>query len=138
MEPAGGFSEKPALRGLEDYDLWLRVAAISEIHYVREELVMYRHSSASLSRCHTRLGRLRSMSLIFERAATARDPSARAAIQEQLDMCRRAICETHLAERHFMDFAKELGGFCGSNPLAAGKYVVSVLGRGLNRFNGKK
>lgn len=44
LERAGLFPEQPALRALEDYDLWLRVAAIAPVIYLSQPLVLYRDS----------------------------------------------------------------------------------------------
>lgn len=46
----GGFCEEDALRGVEDWDLWLRVAAKWNVKGVHEPLTQYRWHNASLSR----------------------------------------------------------------------------------------
>ena len=38
---AGGFPESPQLKALEDYALWLRVSALTDIRYIDENLVNY-------------------------------------------------------------------------------------------------
>lgn len=48
VEKAGFFSESPRLRAVEDYDLWLRIAAISDVVYLPEPLVLYRDHDESL------------------------------------------------------------------------------------------
>jgi teichuronic acid biosynthesis glycosyltransferase TuaG len=70
VKRAGGFSEDPRLRGIEDYDLWLRVAAITDFCYVDEELLLYEHSVASLSRTQSMRAQRRGLARIFSRAAT--------------------------------------------------------------------
>lgn len=42
LRRAGDFCEERALRGLEDYDLWLRCAAVAGVCYLPEPLVTYR------------------------------------------------------------------------------------------------
>lgn len=42
LERVGLFSEDILLRGIEDYDLWLNVGLISDIHYMHEPLCFYR------------------------------------------------------------------------------------------------
>jgi glycosyltransferase involved in cell wall biosynthesis len=49
VERVGGFSEDIRLRGVEDYDLWLRVGAVSRLAYLPEPLVAYRRHEASVT-----------------------------------------------------------------------------------------
>jgi hypothetical protein len=55
VERAGAFSEDPHLRGVEDYDLWLRLGATCEVVYLPDALLSYRehgggvHVGASLT-----------------------------------------------------------------------------------------
>ena len=70
VKRVGGFSEDPRLRGIEDYDLWLRLAAIMDFYYVDEELLLYEHSVASLSRTQSMRAQRRGLARIFSRAAT--------------------------------------------------------------------
>lgn len=42
------FSEKPELRGIEDYDLWLRIALHFNVYYDPEPLLYYRDSGTSI------------------------------------------------------------------------------------------
>jgi glycosyltransferase involved in cell wall biosynthesis len=44
----GGFSENPVFRGIEDYELWLRIAQQYQIHYIPVPLAVYRDSENSL------------------------------------------------------------------------------------------
>jgi teichuronic acid biosynthesis glycosyltransferase TuaG len=67
---AGGFNEDPRLRVGEDYDLWLRLAAITDFCYIDEELLLYEHSIASLSRTNPTREQRRGLARIFSRAAT--------------------------------------------------------------------
>ena len=69
LEQVGGFSEDPRLRGIEDYDLWLRLAALTDFRYIDEELLMYKHSITSLSRIRSIRAQWRGLALIFSRAA---------------------------------------------------------------------
>lgn len=48
LEQVGAFDESPLLRVGEDYDLWLRIAAIAEVRYVDQPLAAYRESKASV------------------------------------------------------------------------------------------
>ncbi len=49
VERVGGFSEDVRLRGVEDYDLWLRLGALSQLAYLPEPLVAYRRHGASVT-----------------------------------------------------------------------------------------
>jgi glycosyltransferase involved in cell wall biosynthesis len=48
IDQAGGFREDVRLRGIEDYDLWLRVSAVSEVVYLPEALLQYREHAGSM------------------------------------------------------------------------------------------
>jgi glycosyltransferase involved in cell wall biosynthesis len=48
FECAGLFSEDPRLRGVEDYDLWLRVSAVSDVAYLSDPLLKYREHRESM------------------------------------------------------------------------------------------
>ncbi len=47
IEKVTGFPEEPAFRGIEDYALWLRVAALTEFQFCNEPLVNYLDLPAS-------------------------------------------------------------------------------------------
>ena len=48
VQRAGGLSEDPRLRAVEDYDLWLRLAATGKVVYLAESLAGYREHGESL------------------------------------------------------------------------------------------
>jgi glycosyltransferase involved in cell wall biosynthesis len=50
FEEIGFFNEDPALRAVEDYEYWLRVALRHKIGFVKEPLAMYRAHSGGMSR----------------------------------------------------------------------------------------
>lgn len=50
IERVGGFSEDFRLHAVDDYDLWLRVAAISRVAYLPEPLLSYREHDRSIHR----------------------------------------------------------------------------------------
>ncbi len=49
LESVGGLSEDPKLRGVEDYDLWLRIAAKFPVRFMDEETCCYREHGDSIS-----------------------------------------------------------------------------------------
>ncbi len=67
IEQVGGFAEEPLLRGVEDYDLWLRIAAISGIAYLPEPLALYREHPSSMRLEVPRSQHWRSMLRILDR-----------------------------------------------------------------------
>ncbi len=48
-DEAGGFDESPARRGIEDYDLWLRVAARRRLAFLDEVVAIYRQHERSVT-----------------------------------------------------------------------------------------
>lgn len=48
LDQAGPFDEDPLLRGVEDYDLWLRVSQVAGIRYLPEALAVYRDRADSI------------------------------------------------------------------------------------------
>lgn len=59
FEALGGFSEEPDLPPAEDWDLWLRVAALHRIDVCRKPLVKYRLHAAGASQNPDRMNRAR-------------------------------------------------------------------------------
>ena len=58
LDEVGGFSEDPELAGVEDYDLWLRLARVCRFHFLHEVLGELRiHSSSHSAAVPGRLGR---------------------------------------------------------------------------------
>lgn len=70
----GGFSEDPALRAVEDYHLWLRLAARHPFAFIPEPLVRYRVHGGRISGSGLR-GALRARRRVLRRAL--RDPEVR-------------------------------------------------------------
>lgn len=48
LNKIGGFSEDPAFRGIEDYELWLRIARQYKLQYIPLPLAVYRDAENSL------------------------------------------------------------------------------------------
>ncbi len=68
MNVAGGFCEDPQLRALEDWDLWLRVAAISEVRYLHAPLLVYRDApETSIRGQRSRTDHWKGVALIAQR-----------------------------------------------------------------------
>ena len=69
LEVSGRFSENPALRAIEDYDLWLRMAALSEVIFDPEPLAVYADGGLSLRSDLTTADYEAAIKLALERAA---------------------------------------------------------------------
>jgi glycosyltransferase involved in cell wall biosynthesis len=127
---AGGFPEDRELRGIEDYDLWLRIATATEFCYIPEELVIYRTSGPRLSQERSSIAHWHSTNLMFSRLLKTdaiHDPGIAAALRAQLDSCRRAACDEYLKQHSFGRFARSFAGFCCHRPGSALKYIAAKI-----------
>src|SRR5207245_1830840 len=50
LKEVGAFPEEPLLRAIDDYDLWVRIAAVSQIYYIREPLAIYCDNASTSNR----------------------------------------------------------------------------------------
>ena len=67
LQRTGPFGCDPLLRGIEDYDLWLRIAALAEVRYLDEPLAVYRDHAGSMRRSYHMPTHWRGHLLIIER-----------------------------------------------------------------------
>jgi len=102
LERVGVFAEEPLLRGVEDYDLWLRVAAVSEVAYLPTPLARYREHSASMRREVSRVTYWRSLLRILERLSDFVDAQGQALpnglLRSRIGACRIALAQALHAE----------------------------------------
>ena len=124
FEQAGAFCEDPKLRGIEDYDLWLRLATLTDFRYIDEELLVYRQSEASLSRTRSLLSHWQGMEFIFSRVKDTCGPAD--VLSRKLAGCRTSMCDAYLLSGQYREFAKTLAGLFGRHP----GMVVGYLARG--------
>jgi glycosyltransferase involved in cell wall biosynthesis len=136
FESAGWFSEARELRAVEDYHLWIRVAAHTKIHFIPEPLALYQKSSTSLSSSMRNSEHCRSLEYLFEnlRASLSSDTDAveplSPIVESRLSSCRCAQCDAYLAERRYGKFSKTLAAFLKKQPVQAFKYAaVKVAGK---------
>jgi hypothetical protein len=118
------------LRGLEDYDLWLRLAAVTDFCYIDEELGLYRQSDTSLSRTRSMLSHWQGMERIFSRAADSiqvKDGGLAMILNQQLAACKRSMCDEYLALRQYRHFAQSFAALCRIRPLAAARYPATMV-----------
>ena len=76
LEASGLLCEEQQVRGIEDYDLWLRIAAVTGIAYLDEPLVVYRSSPTSLSAVVPTIDNWRGRLYLLERAGAFLDEHA--------------------------------------------------------------
>ena len=129
FELAGGFSESPAFRIVEDFGLWLSAAVFTDFHYLPDELVIYNTSGSRLSReidtmVHWR-ARFQILSAFLSSAE--REPEVVAAVSSQLDGCRSALCDLFIDRHSFRNFASVFLRFSCRRPWPALKYAAGRI-----------
>jgi glycosyltransferase involved in cell wall biosynthesis len=125
----GGFDESPTVF-FEDYDLWIRAAAITPFFYINEALIVYRRSGSGFGSRFSKLEHWQRMEQFFMKARRALDEdrkSLAAIVDRQLDSCRRSICDECLELRLYRDFVRKMAGFAGRRPLPAAKYLAAKV-----------
>lgn len=109
LNRTGFFTEERLLRGIEDYDLWLRVASISEVHYLADPLVIYREHPGSMRREVLPSAHWEGMLLILKRLrlylrnTENLDDMTLALIRQQLWKHRVCLLRASLASRRYWD-----------------------------------
>jgi glycosyltransferase involved in cell wall biosynthesis len=101
----GGFTSDPALKGVDDYDLWLRLAAAGvTFAYVPEPLTVYRVHEAAMSA--DRVGMASARLALFEKLAVENTGTQRKAFRSRLRRERRVLA-TELWRRGSSAIARE-------------------------------
>jgi glycosyltransferase involved in cell wall biosynthesis/predicted SAM-dependent methyltransferase len=110
LTQTGLFCEDPRVRTTEDYDLWLRVAAASEIAYLPEPLAIYRDDPAlSIRGQQSKTDYLRSMVAVFRRLqqylrnTDNLDDLTLALLRQQLGRHRISLLRSLLVSRRYWD-----------------------------------
>lgn len=86
----GGFTSDPALKGVDDYDLWLRLASAGvTFSYVPEPLAVYRVHGAAMSADH--VGMASARLALFERLAARSAGAESKAFRSRLRLERRVL-----------------------------------------------
>lgn len=135
LDRVGLFEETPVLRAVEDYDLWLRIAAVSEVHYDPTALAFYRDDPTQsirggippLRQWESRLlilVRLRQALRIAHRA----DPGIEQAIALQENSFGKLRLEALLAERRYLSAIAQAAKLCVKNPERVANAFARRLG----------
>jgi glycosyltransferase involved in cell wall biosynthesis/predicted SAM-dependent methyltransferase len=139
LEQVGLFEEASVLRAVEDYDLWLRIAAVSEVFYDPNTLALYRDDPtqsirggiASSRQWESRLlilSRLRQVLRVMHRA----DPDVERAIEHQEKSFNKLRLNALLAERRYLAAIAQVAQMCVKHPekvvKAAARRMGSLLG----------
>jgi glycosyltransferase involved in cell wall biosynthesis len=86
----GGFAADRALQGVDDYDLWLRLAAAGvRFTYVPEPLAVYRVHSSAMSSDHVRMAEARLA--VFEKLAASDTGTHAKALRSRIRRERRVL-----------------------------------------------
>jgi glycosyltransferase involved in cell wall biosynthesis len=148
LTEVGSFSEDPSLKAMEDYDLWLRVAAVSRVRYLPEPLAIYRDApAASIRREQSPASYYRGMALILARLQqhlTERgieDRTIRRSIARQSFGYRLGLCRSLWKERRYRAalssclslFSHQASHAASSSPFAGTPAASRKNEQGVNR-----
>jgi glycosyltransferase involved in cell wall biosynthesis len=125
----GGFDESSDVH-FEDYDLWLRAAAVAPFFYIDEALIVYRRSVSGFGSRFSKLEHWQRMEQFLTRTRRTfdGDPNGlEAVVVRQLDSYRRSICDEYLELHRYRDFARNMAGFAARRPLHAAKYLAAKV-----------
>jgi glycosyltransferase involved in cell wall biosynthesis len=124
-----GFDRSPTVF-FEDYDLWMRAAAITPFFYIDEALIVYKRSVSGFGGRFSKLEHWQRMEEFLRKVRRTLEPDEKSlapVVDRQLDSCRRSICDECLELRRYRDFARNMADFAGRRPLPASKYLASKV-----------
>lgn len=130
MDLAGLLDEDPLLRGVEDYDLWLRIAQYAELRFIPTPLAIYSDRADSIRSAQTRSQYWLSLLRILDKGM--RSNAAAFIDHQKLVRWRRSECLNALAAA----YAREGKGAkmlsisvkrIRNSPAAAGSYLSVLL-----------
>lgn len=135
LDRAGSFSEEPLLVAIEDYDLWLRIAAIAKVHYIPDGLAIYGEYSDSLRRKQLSSAYWQGMVLALDRISSYLSDLGYEnslpidVVKERLSFCRGTLCDAYRAEHRYFDLAKAWSLFVCQQPEAALAFTFGKISR---------
>jgi len=134
LSHVGYFSEVPLLKALEDYDLWLRLASVSRIHYLDEPLIIYHDEPTTSIRSQQSLtSHWQGMLLILSRLrkylaeSGCSDPIIHKSIAQRAFICQSALCQAYWNEGHYVDTFKCYLGVWLQHPFRATKAWLRAI-----------
>ncbi len=125
LDRLGFFSESVAL---EDYELWLRVAAAAEIRYLSEPLAVYSPTDGSYSKAGGEAIHWLRLIRLFEHVRSLDSGGSSEApgiIDRQSAAFHRSLCDAYLRAHNYREFAASLIEFARMRPVPAAKYALA-------------
>lgn len=143
LKHVGVFCEDHILRAVEDYDLWLRVAAQHEIVYLTDLLAVYRDfPSVSIrgtvppaQHWQSRLMIISRLRRFLKQRTTAQVVSQNI-LDHQDKICRKACITALLSEHQYLATLPHITVLCLQDPWAMGEAVLRRLHRSGQRLSG--
>lgn len=124
-ESAAGFAEDARLRGVEDYELWLRIAATNGVVYLAEPLLSYRRHDESVGAAVPASRYWASvLAAITSLDALLDVQEASLLRQRRAELCVE-IARTSVLERKPAEAMRSLGEALRLDPKAAASHVLS-------------
>jgi glycosyltransferase involved in cell wall biosynthesis len=135
LESVGNFCEERALRGVEDYDLWLRIAARSELVFLPEALAIYQLSPTSLGREQGGALHWTSLLRILARMKelSGMNTVSSKAIADRVTTCHAMLCDTYAVEQRYGKLFSATLKFFAHRPFAAMRYLRSSVPKAFRR-----
>lgn len=124
LESTGGFLEDPLVRAIEDYDLWLRVAAAAKVTFIDNLLAVYQDQPASIRSEQSTTAYWQGMLYILERLGNdskylkTEVKEAAPLINTLTFRYRRHLLSAHLSSKEYLDAAKCVSKLIQSFPAA--------------------
>jgi glycosyltransferase involved in cell wall biosynthesis/predicted SAM-dependent methyltransferase len=142
LSGTGLFSEDPLLRALEDYDLWLRIAAVAQIYYLQEPLAIYRDDpTGSIRTQQSRIRYWQGMLLILDHVRKGLVDEGRLdldpirILDERTFVYRSALCDAYLADGRFSDAVRCSIPLLAKAPVRGLRVWCSRVARGLRSMS---
>ncbi|VVB63830.1 Glycosyltransferase like family 2 [uncultured archaeon] len=133
LDLIGEFSEEELLRGVEDYDLWLRASLKTEICYIPEPLVVYRDQGDSIRSQQSRESYWQSMILILDRLkelmqkSDQNDLTSMALLEEKKYAYCIDLCRSFFDTARYTDAIKYTSQLIAENPFYLPMTAAKVM-----------
>ncbi len=131
LERVGLFCEDRTLQAVEDYDLWLRMAAQSEIAYLGALLAVYRDiPSASIRGTISTAQHWQSRLTVLHRlrrflhSKNNIQKVLKTTLRRQETMCRKACAKALLSDHQYLATVPHVTALCAHDPLEIGQAAL--------------